>query len=105
MKKAAKLFIGKHDFNAFRSNDCQSTSSIKTINDCTIQAIDDYILINVSARSFLHSQVRIIVGTLVEVGKGNIKPAEVKEIILSKDRSRAGPTAPAHGLYLIKVEY
>ena len=105
MKEAAKLFIGKHDFNAFRSIDCQSTSSIKTINDCNIQEIDDYILINVSARSFLHSQVRIIVGTLVEVGKGRIKVQEIKEIINCKTRNRAGPTAPAHGLYLIKVEY
>ena len=105
MKEAAKLFIGKHDFNAFRSIDCQSTSSIKTINDCNIQEIDDYILINVSARSFLHSQVRIIVGTLVEVGKGRIKVQEIKEIINCKKRNRAGPTAPAHGLYLIKVEY
>ena len=105
MKKATKYFIGKYDFNAFRSIDCQSSSSLKTINDCNIEAENENIIINISAKSFLHSQVRIIVGTLVEVGKGNIKPTEVKEIILSKDRSRAGPTAPAHGLYLIKVEY
>tara|TARA_B100000579_G_scaffold333863_1_gene284372 strand:+ start:5321 stop:6058 length:738 start_codon:yes stop_codon:yes gene_type:complete len=105
MKKAIKYFIGKHDFNAFRSIDCQSSSSLKTINDCNIEAENENIFINISARSFLHSQVRIIVGTLVEVGKGNIKPEEIKEIILRKDRSRAGPTAPAQGLYLIKVEY
>ena len=58
-----------------------------------------------SAKSFLHSQVRIIVGTLVEVGKGKILPGNIKNIIESKDRSQAGATAPAHGLYLLKVEY
>ena len=82
-----------------------SNASLKTINDCNIEAENENIIINISAKSFLHSQVRIIVGTLVEVGKGNIKPTEVKEIILSKDRSRAGTTEPANGLYLIKVEY
>ena len=94
MKRATKYFIGKYDFNAFRSIDCQSSSSLKTINDCNIEAENENIIINISAKSFLHSQVRIIVGTLVEVGKGNIKPTEVKEIILSKDRS--GEQVPQH---------
>ena len=105
MKKAASEFIGKHDFNAFRSIDCQSSSSIKTIHDCYIKEEKENIFINVSAKSFLHSQVRIIVGTLTEVGKGRIKIEEIKKIIESKDRSKAGLTAPAHGLYLLKVEY
>ena len=105
MKKATKYFIGKHDFNAFRSINCQSSSSIKTINSLEIKDQTDNIFVNVSAKSFLHSQVRIIVGTLVDIGKGKIKADEVKQIIDSKDRSRAGPTAPAHGLYLIKVDY
>jgi len=105
MKKTAPLFVGKHDFNAFRSIDCQSSSSIKTINSCNAEKINENILINVSAKSFLHSQVRIIVGTMVEVGKGKIKIEEIKKIIESKNRNRAGPTAPAHGLYLVKIEY
>ncbi len=105
MKKATNYFIGKHDFDAFRSIDCQSSTSLKTIDKCELQNEDEKIFINISAKSFLHSQVRIIVGTLVEVGKGKIIPEEIKNIIISKDRSRAGPTAPAHGLYLIKVEY
>ena len=70
-----------------------------------ISPTNEEIIIDVSAKSFLHSQVRIMVGTLVEVGKGKTKPDEIKEILESKDRSRAGPTAPAHGLYLIKVDY
>ena len=105
IKEATSFFLGQHDFSAFRSIDCQSSSSIKTIQSCSVKKNDEYISINVSAKSFLHSQVRIMTGTLVEVGKGKIKPSDVKEIIKSKDRSKAGVTAPAHGLYLVKVEY
>ena len=105
MKKGAKFFIGKYDFNAFRSIDCQSSSSVKTVNSCEVNEINEEITVNVSARSFLHSQVRIMVGTLIEIGKGKIKSKELAEIISSKDRSRAGPTVPAHGLYLMKVKY
>ena len=105
MKKAAKFFIGKYDFNAFRSIDCQSSSSVKTVNSCEVNEINEEITVDVSARSFLHSQVRIMVGTLIEIGKGKIKSKELAEIISSKDRTRAGPTVPAHGLYLMKVKY
>jgi len=105
MKKAAINFEGKHDFNGFRSIDCQASSSIKTIQSCTVKKNKQYIVINIAAKSFLHSQVRIIAGTLVDVGKGKISPTNIKKIIESKDRSKAGTTAPAHGLYLLKVEY
>ena len=105
MKEAALIFVGKHDFNAFRSIDCQSSSSIKTIQSCSIETNDQHITLNVSAKSFLHSQVRIMVGTLVEAGKGKFNSSDVKDIIKSRDRSKAGATAPAHGLYLLKVEY
>ena len=105
MKDAASNFVGKHDFNAFRSVDCQSSSAIKTIQSCSIETNDQHIKLNVSAKSFLHSQVRIMVGTLVEVGKGKFNSSDVKDIIKSRDRSQAGATAPAHGLYLLKVEY
>ena len=105
MKEAASIFVGKHDFNAFRSIDCQSSSSIKTIQSCSIRTNDQHIILNVSAKSFLHSQVRIMVGTLVEVGKGKFNLSDVKDIITSQDRSKAGATAPAQGLYLLKVEY
>ena len=105
MKRAASKFIGKHDLNAFRSINCQSSSSIKTINSCSVNIVDNSITIEVSAKSFLHSQVRIMVGTLVDIGKGKINFSEIEKIIKSCDRTRAGVTAPAHGLYLIKVEY
>ncbi len=105
MKEAASIFVGKHDFNAFRSIDCQSSSSIKTIQSCSIETNDQHITLNVSAKSFLHSQVRIMAGTLVEAGKGKFNSSDVKDIIKSRDRSKAGATAPAHGLYLLKVGY
>ncbi len=105
MEEAASIFVGKHDFNAFRSIDCQSSSSIKTILSCSIETNDQHIILNVSAKSFLHSQVRIMVGTLVEAGKGKFNSSDVKDIITSQDRSKAGATAPAQGLYLLKVEY
>ena len=105
MKDAASNFVGKHDFNAFRSVDCQSSSSIKTVQSCSIETNDQHIKLNVSAKSFLHSQVRIMAGTMVEVGKGKFNSSDVKDIIKSRDRSQAGATAPAHGLYLLKVEY
>ena len=105
MKEAALIFVGKHDFNAFRSIDCQSSSSIKTIQSCSIETNDQHITLNVSAKSFLHSQVRIMAGTLVEAGKGKFNSSDVKDIIKSRDRSKAGATAPAHGLYLLEVEY
>ena len=83
MKTAANYFIGKYDFNSFRSIDCQSSSSIKTINSCNVNQFNDKITINVSAKSFLHSQVRIIVGTLVQVGKGKILESPLSAFLLS----------------------
>ncbi len=105
MQDAAKYFIGKHDLNAFRSINCQSETSIKTIDDVTIQNQDQKISIDVKAKSFLHSQVRIMVGTLVYVGMEKIEPQQIKLILKNTDRKEAGPTAPAHGLYLKSVFY
>mgnify|MGYP006111066669 FL=1 len=104
MKFEAQFFIGKHNLQAFRSIHCQSSSSVKTIDDIKILDKNNDIYIRVSARSFLHSQVRIMVGTLVDIGKGKIKNS-IKKIIKDKDRSDAGITAPACGLYLLKIEY
>lgn len=104
MKEEAKYFIGKHNLEAFRSIHCQSSSALKTIDDIKITQKKNQICIKVSARSFLHSQVRIMVGTLVEIGKGKINKS-IKKIIRDKKRSQAGITAPACGLYLIKVDY
>ena len=104
MRYEANFFIGKHDLQAFRSIDCQSNTSIKTIDEIKISKNNENLNISISAKSFLHSQVRIMVGTLVEIGKGKITES-ITQIIKSKDRTRAGVTAPAHGLYLVKVNY
>ena len=105
IRAAATYFEGKHDFNSFRSIDCQSSSSIKTIDHCFITNVQESITIEVAAKSFLHSQVRIITGTLVDVGKEKIEPSAIKSIIEMKDRAKAGVTAPPHGLYLKEVIY
>ena len=104
MFEESKFFLGKHDFESFRSVDCQSKSSIKTIDDINIFKKEENVKIEISAKSFLHSQVRIMVGTLVEISKGKIKRS-IKKIIEDKDRNQAGVTAPACGLYLKKIDY
>ena len=104
MKVESSAFIGKHDLNAFRSAHCQSKNSIKTIDSISIINKDEQIIIEVSAKSFLHSQVRIMVGTLVDIAKDNINKT-VLDIINSRQREIAGQTAPAQGLYLKKIEY
>ena len=104
MKSESFSFLGKNDLNAFRSAQCQSKSSIKTIDSISIINKDEQIVIEVSAKSFLHSQVRIMIGTLVDIAKGNINKT-VLDIINSKQREFAGQTAPAHGLYLKKINY
>jgi len=104
MKSESFSFLGKHDLNAFRSAHCQSKSSIKTIDSINIENEDEQIIFQISAKSFLHSQVRIMVGTLVDIAKGNIKKS-ILEIINSENRENAGQTAPAKGLYLKKIDY
>ena len=104
MKSESSSFLGKHDLNAFRSAHCQSKNSIKTIDSVSINNKDEQIIIEISAKSFLHSQVRIMVGTLVDIAKGNINKT-IKDIINSKNREVAGQTAPANGLYLKKIDY
>ena len=104
MKTESSSFIGKHDLNAFRSAHCQSKSSVKTIENIHIKNEGEQIIFNVCAKSFLHSQVRIMVGTLVDIAKGNINKTII-DIINSKNREIAGQTAPAHGLYLKKIDY
>ena len=104
MKIESSAFLGKHDLNAFRSAHCQSKNSVKTIDSVSIKNKGEEIIFEVSAKSFLHSQVRIMIGTLVDIAKGNINQTVV-DIINSKQREIAGQTAPAHGLYLKKIEY
>ena len=103
MKNAARQFIGNHDFTSFRATACQAKSPIKTINSITITCQMPHIIIEISARSFLHHMVRNIVGTLVEIGLG--KPHDIPTIMAARDRSAAGPTAPSRGLFFIKADY
>lgn len=106
MKEAAQAFIGKYNFNSFRASACQAKNPVKSIDNISIDSCPDLtekISINISARSFLHNQVRIIIGTLVEIGKG--KSLNIEEIIAKEDRRFAGPTAPPHGLYLKRIDY
>ena len=105
MKRAAKFLIGKHDFNAFRSSNCQAKKTLRSIDGITISKKNSCIEIRVKGKSFMHNQVRIIVGTLIKVGTNKLNEECVKKILKSKNRNRAGPTAPAEGLYLEKIIY
>lgn len=105
MRKAAEFLIGQHDFSSFRDAECQAPSPIKTIHKIDIRQNSEEVVIEVSAGSFLHHMVRNIVGTLVWVGIGKIKTAEVKNILQQRDRTKSGPNAPACGLYFLKVDY
>lgn len=103
MRNAATRLVGHHDFTSFRATQCQAKSPIKTLDVCNITADGDNIIFEFSARSFLHHQVRNMVGTLVEIGLG--KPYDIDEIFAARARSAAGPTAPASGLYFISADY
>ncbi len=105
MKEAVTHFIGEHDFSAFSGSDTVTFSSVRNIIECKCIKCGKYIYITVTGDGFLNNMVRIIVGTLLEVGKGRFQPEDIKSILFSKDRKRAGPTVPAHGLCLIKVRY
>ena len=103
MRTAATKLLGNHDFTSFRASECQAKSPIKTLDKIEITKIGDEIIFEFSARSFLHHMVRNIVGTLIEIGLG--KPYDIDEILNAKNRSAAGPTAPACGLYFISADY
>ena len=103
MKIEAQKLIGKHDFTSFRAAQCQSKSPIKTLDSVDITQNGDEIIFEFSAKSFLHHQVRNMVGTLIEIGMG--KPYEIDEIFAAKNRSAAGINAPACGLYFVSALY
>ncbi len=105
MREAAKHFIGKHDFSAFMAEGSDIDDRERTVFYLNVSKSEDLIEIRICADGFLYNMVRIIVGTLTEVAYGRIAPERIHEIILSKDRSLAGMTAPAQGLYLNKVNY
>ncbi len=105
MKKAIKYFEGEHDFKAFKSSGTSSKSSIRTIYKADIITEGTNIAIDLTGNGFLYNMVRIIAGTLVDVGLGKIKADDIPEIIASKDRTKAGKTLPPHGLMLLNVVY
>ncbi len=105
MREAAKFFVGVHDFKAFKSSGTSSKSSVREIYTAEVIEEGERIKIELTGSGFLYNMVRIISGTLVDVGLGKIKPEEIKDIIENKDRTKAGKTLPAHGLYLVEVYY
>ena len=105
MHIAAQILVGRHDFTTFRAADCQAQSPIKTLDRLDVARQGDEIVIYTSARSFLHRQVRSMVGTLEMAGSGRWSLADVRAALEARDRSRCGRTAPAAGLCLIGVDY
>lgn len=105
MRQAADYLVGEHDFKSFCAVGAQVKSTVRTIYACDVSKADDIITIRVTGNGFLYNMVRIIAGTLIRVGGGEMEPEQIPEILLALDRSAAGPTAPAHGLTMIGIEY
>lgn len=105
MQQAAQAFIGEHDFAAFCSAGAQVQTTVRTIYSLNVVSEGELVRIRVQGNGFLYNMVRIIAGTLLEVGKGRIEVSEISDIIASCDRGQAGPTAPAQGLKLIEICY
>ena len=105
MKLGALYFIGTHDFSAFKNLGSSVKTSVRTISQLDIIKDKDMIKIYIAADGFLYNMVRIIIGALIRVGEGKIKPSEIKDIIESKERSKAGKAVPANGLCLEEVFY
>ena len=105
MQEAVKFFIGEHDFSAFKSSGTSSKSSVRTIYNAKVEQDGERIIIELTGNGFLYNMVRIISGTLVEVGLNKIKPEDITKIIESKNRQNSGKTLPPCGLYLVSVEY
>lgn len=105
MHQAAQTLVGQHDFTTFRDTQCQAKSPIKTLDQARVLRIGAEIHCEFIARSFLHKQVRSMVGSLVEVGWGKWDPQDMAEALLAQDRKFCGPVAPPDGLYLVQVSY
>lgn len=105
MHEAAQRLVGQHDFTTFRSVQCQAKSPVKTLDRLEVSRLGEEIEIRASARSFLHNQVRSLVGTLKKVGEGAWTAADVQAALEARDRAACGPVAPPEGLYLARVDY
>jgi tRNA pseudouridine38-40 synthase len=105
MQEAAQRLVGNHDFTTFRSTECQAKSPLKTLDKLDVARAGDEIRVRASARSFLHHQVRSMVGSLALVGEGRWSADDLKKALEAKDRTACGPVAPSCGLYLVRVDY
>jgi tRNA pseudouridine38-40 synthase len=105
MHEAAQRLVGRHDFTTFRSTECQAKSPEKTLDRFDVSRDGDEIGVTAVARSFLHNQVRSMVGSLVQVGEGKWSGDDLARALEARDRSACGPVAPPEGLYLVRVEY
>lgn len=105
MQAAATRLVGRHDFTSFRASQCQADSPVRTLDELRIETSGEEVHVHAAARSFLHHQVRNIVGTLAMVGTGKWTGDDVADALAARDRSAAGPTAPPEGLYLTEVRY
>ena len=105
MHAAAQILVGRHDFTSFRASQCQASSPVRTVDRLSVQRVGDEIHLQAEARSFLHHQVRNIIGTLALVGIGKWDIANLQQALAACDRAVAGPTAPPWGLYLVGVDY
>jgi tRNA pseudouridine38-40 synthase len=105
MHAAAQRLVGKHDFTTFRSSECQAASPVKTLDRLDVTRDGDQVTIGASARSFLHHQVRSMVGSLAWVGEGRWSADDLAAVLAPASRAACGPVAPADGLYLVRVDY
>jgi tRNA pseudouridine38-40 synthase len=105
MQRAADLLLGHHDFSSFRASACQAKSPLRTLDELMVRREGEHIIVHAKARSFLHHQVRNMVGSLKMVGEGSWPETRIAEVLAARNRAVAGPTAPAEGLYFVSVEY
>lgn len=105
MRRASRVLVGRHDFRSFETDWPNRLSSIRTITHLSVNRLGEFVWVDVEADGFLYNMVRAIVGTLVNVGRGYWPESYVAEVLFAEDRRRAGPTAPAEGLFLIRVTY
>jgi tRNA pseudouridine38-40 synthase len=105
MNEAAQQLVGRHDFTTFRAAGCQAKSPVKTLDRLEVVRDGEHVRIEASARSFLHHQVRSMVGSLVQVGEGKWSSRDIAAALAARDRAACGPVAPPQGLYLVRVEY
>lgn len=105
MRRAAEYIVGTHDFVCFMASGSQVKDTVRTVYSLELERKDDIITMTIKGNGFLYNMVRIIAGTLLMVGRGQMRPEEVEKIIDKRDRKGAGPTAPAKGLTLKVIEY